>query len=99
MRVGPNAIENRVTVEHAINQTVSVNPSWVPQVKFYSNALQDASLKGDRGVVELLLERGADVNAQGGEYGNALQAASVWGDREVVELLLDKGADVNAQGG
>jgi hypothetical protein len=27
-------------------------------------------------VVTLLLEKGADVNAQGGYYGNALQAAS-----------------------
>jgi hypothetical protein len=27
-------------------------------------------------VVQLLLEQGADVNAQGGEYGNALEAAS-----------------------
>ena len=54
---------------------------------------------GDRGVVELLLERGADVNAQGGHYGNALQAASFNGHRGVVELLLERGADVNAQGG
>jgi hypothetical protein len=27
--------------------------------------------------VKLLLENGADVNAEGGEYGNALQAASL----------------------
>jgi hypothetical protein len=39
-------------------------------------------------VVELLLGRGADVNAQGGERGNALQAASVGGREKVVELLL-----------
>ena len=50
-------------------------------------------------VVELLLGKGADVNAQGGHYGNALQAASAGGDEKVVELLLGKGADVNAQGG
>jgi hypothetical protein len=30
-------------------------------------------------VVKLLLEKNADVNAQGGEYGNALQAASCRG--------------------
>jgi ankyrin repeat protein len=50
-------------------------------------------------VVRLLLDKGADVNAQGGEYGNALQAASSEGHEAVVRLLLDKGADVNAQGG
>ena len=50
-------------------------------------------------MVELLLGKGADVNAQGGHYGNALQAASDGGHEKVVELLLGKGADVNAQGG
>jgi ankyrin repeat protein len=32
--------------------------------------------KGHEQVVKMLLDEGADVNAQGGEYGNALQAAS-----------------------
>jgi ankyrin repeat protein len=48
--------------------------------------------------VKLLLDKGADVNAQGGYYGNALQAASSDGHEAVVKLLLNKGADVNAQG-
>jgi ankyrin repeat protein len=43
-------------------------------------------------VVELLLGKGADVNAQGGEYGNALQAASYGGHEKVVEQLLGKSA-------
>ncbi|KAG4441488.1 hypothetical protein IFR05_003015 [Cadophora sp. M221] len=47
----------------------------------------------------MLLDKGADVNAQGGYYGNALYAASTVGHKEVVTLLLDKGADVNAQSG
>ncbi|PZC88995.1 multiple ankyrin repeat protein single kh domain protein, partial [Pyrenophora tritici-repentis] len=50
-------------------------------------------------ITRLLLEQGADVNAQGGVYGNALQAASAGGHEQVVKMLLDKGADVNAQGG
>jgi Ankyrin repeats (many copies) len=51
--------------------------------------------------VRLLLEKGADVNAQGGGgfYGNALQAASYGGHDQVVQRLLEAGADVNAQGG
>ncbi|KAJ7503922.1 hypothetical protein B0H11DRAFT_2222008 [Mycena galericulata] len=48
--------------------------------------------------VHQLLEKGADVNAQGGDYGNALQAASSGGHTEIVRALLEKGADVNAQG-
>jgi ankyrin repeat protein len=50
-------------------------------------------------ITRLLLDKGADVNAQGGEYGNALQAASWRSHDKIVKLLLDKGADVNAQGG
>ena len=50
-------------------------------------------------VVQLLLSKGADVNAQGGTYGNALQDAALCSTLEVVQLLLDSGAHVNAQGG
>jgi hypothetical protein len=67
-------------------------------VKFI-HALQAASASGDNAVVSLLLEKGADVNAQGGYYSNALYAASSKGHEAVVRLLLEKGADVNAQGG
>jgi hypothetical protein len=58
-----------------------------------------AALLGFSIVTRLLLDAGADVNAQGGEYGNALQAASYRGHKQVVKTLLDKGAEVNAQGG
>ena len=44
--------------------------------------------------VELLIEKGADVNAQGGHYGNALQAASSRGHESIAQLLIEKGADV-----
>jgi ankyrin repeat protein len=66
---------------------------------YYGSALQAASYNGLEEMVKLLLEKGADVNAQGGYYGNALQAASVDGSKAVVRLLLDEGADVTAQGG
>jgi ankyrin repeat protein len=50
--------------------------------------------------VRILLEKGADVNAQGGYYGNALQAAiTMEGSENIVRLLLEKGADVNAKRG
>jgi hypothetical protein len=43
-------------------------------------------------ITKRLLDRGAEVNAQGGYYGNALQAAS-WGRHEqVVKMLLNAGA-------
>ncbi|KAF7510973.1 hypothetical protein GJ744_005519 [Endocarpon pusillum] len=67
-------------------------------------ALIWAAELGHEKVVEILLDMGAEVDAQGGgeneeDYGNALQAASLEGHQKVVEMLLDKGAEVNAQGG
>uniref|UniRef100_A0A093V073 Putative transporter MCH4 n=1 Tax=Talaromyces marneffei PM1 TaxID=1077442 RepID=A0A093V073_TALMA len=49
--------------------------------------------------VKLLLDRGADVNFQGGYFGNALQVASFKGHKEIMKLLLDNGAGINIQGG
>ncbi|KXH69232.1 receptor-interacting serine/threonine-protein kinase, partial [Colletotrichum salicis] len=56
------------------------------------------SLEGHDNIVQILLNKGADVNAQGGRYGNALQAASEGGHDNIVQMLLNEGADVNAQG-
>ncbi len=64
----------------------------------YGNALQAASAKGHRGIVQLLLDNGADVNARGGYHHYALHAASENGHCEVLRLLLDHGADVIAEG-
>ncbi|KAH7016121.1 ankyrin repeat-containing domain protein, partial [Microdochium trichocladiopsis] len=46
-------------------------------------------------IVKLLLEKEADVKAQGGFYGNALQAASARGHAEIVRLLIEDGANAN----
>jgi ankyrin repeat protein len=58
-----------------------------------------SSWNGYDNIVQILLEHGADINAQGGDYGNALQAASTEGHDKIVQKLLERGADVNAQGG
>ena len=62
-------------------------------------ALMWACGEGHEKVVQMLLEKGQDVNAHGGKYGSALQAASARGHETVVQMLLEKGADVNAHGG
>lgn len=48
---------------------------------------------------QLLLDKGADINAFVGAYGNALQAASVYGREAIVQLFLEKGVGINAQVG
>jgi ankyrin repeat protein len=58
-----------------------------------------AAENGHNGMAKLLLDRGADVNAQDGEGGDALQAASAGGHEHMVRLLLDKGADWSVYGG
>ncbi|KAF5343349.1 hypothetical protein D9758_014173 [Tetrapyrgos nigripes] len=58
-----------------------------------------ASMVNLPNMVFLMMHKGADVNAQGGQYGNALQVATYFGQIEIVKLLLKNGADVNAQGG
>src|SRR5690606_4086990 len=50
-------------------------------------------------IVRLLLDRGANINAQGDQYGTILHTAVRYGNIEVVRLLLDRGADINVQGG
>lgn len=58
-----------------------------------------ASLTGLYQSVQVLLDKGADVNAECGILGNALQAAAVNGSDRMVQILLDNGANVNIQGG
>ena len=65
----------------------------------YGFEIHAASLGGHKDIMQLLLGKGADPNAQSGEYGTALQAASYKGHPDVVQLLLESGADINAQGG
>ena len=62
-------------------------------------ALYWASESGYDKILKLLLDNGANINAQGGKFGNALQAASAEGHDRIVQMLLESGADVNARGG
>jgi cytohesin len=61
-----------------------------------STALQAAAEAGNRGMVELLLSRGADVNVNTGSSGTPLCLAAKNGFQAVVEVLLAHKADVNA---
>ncbi|KAL6802257.1 ankyrin repeat-containing domain protein [Trichoderma sp. SZMC 28012] len=75
------------------------------QIGPWGTALCLAAVASDSVLFNLLLERGANVNASGGEYGTPLQAAFslVYKEPELmlerIQKLLDCGADPNIQGG
>ena len=48
--------------------------------------------------MQMLLDKEANINAQGGRYDNALQIALYGGYNQVVQMLLEKEANINAQG-
>jgi ankyrin repeat protein len=56
-------------------------------------ALHSAAAARETGIVRLLLDNGADPNAQQEGGFTALHAAAQHGDRELAELLVGRGAD------
>ena len=48
-------------------------------------------------LLDLLLDRGLDVNAEDSHYNTALHDASIYGQSDALKLLLDRGAEVNAK--
>jgi len=47
----------------------------------------------------MMLDSGADINAECDDYGQALQTATVFRNVKVVQLFLEMGAEVDAEGG
>ena len=52
---------------------------------------------GNKEIAELLISKGADVNAKDKDGRTSLHSAASSGNKEIAELLISKGADVNAQ--
>ena len=82
-------------------------PEWLLEKGFDVNAWggdehgYPIHQSGSRRTDNLLLSRGADINAVGGKLGTALQAACSNGGngKAYVEYLLKQGADLSIQGG
>jgi ankyrin repeat protein len=65
--------------------------------KYGVTALIDASFKGQKDIVELLILEGADLNAQDNQGDTALMNAALKGHIEIVELLISNGAGVSVK--
>ncbi len=69
-----------------------IHTSWVGRTP-----LHEAAVRGEVEVGRLLIERGADVNARGGDFdATPLHVAAICGHRELVDLLLVANADHKA---
>ena len=58
-------------------------------------ALLSAAENGDEAMVRLLIEKGVDINHNG---GNALSAAVRGGNETIIRMLIDHGADITSKG-
>ncbi len=59
-------------------------------------ALSQAVQQGNRDLIQVLIDQGADVNGTGAHGETALMTAASQGNLELVQLLLDQGALVEA---
>ena len=59
--------------------------------------LQLAAVKGSKDIAELLLLKGADVNAKNNDSQTPLHFAAAKGETQLVKLLISKGAELNAK--
>jgi hypothetical protein len=87
----------RVNVEEVNNLAAKLTPKQINKTNENgNNALMIAAARGHVALVEILLDKGAKIDAINKEGRNALMFAAKSGNVEVVKMLLDKGANINA---
>jgi ankyrin repeat protein len=100
-----NRADSPVTKQGSSDITISRNTTPDTQKDFPTDnkamdirpALIAAAQVGVVGIVKVLLEEGAEVNAKTNDGDTALMTAALEGHTDVAILLTDKGADVNAK--
>lgn len=88
-RNGNTETVKRLIAEGADIQAIDSETALTPLV--------EAALAGDREIVVLLIEKGADPAGRDGKGFTALHAAAHMGHVDIVELLIDQGVDLNDQ--
>jgi len=81
-----------------VKRLLAQNPNLISSrdEKYGQSPLHVAAFNGNKAIVELLLGKGADVNAKANNGATPLHLAAVRGSVEVATLLLESGAQINA---
>ena len=80
-------------------------PNWATTVYVWASSMTErgwtalhlSASRGFKAVVQLLLEKGADIDAKDGNGWTALYSAASYGNEAMARLLLRKGADTEAK--
>ncbi len=72
--------------------------NFTPRGGYYHTLLQMAIMGNKADMVALLLDRGADINADTATSGTPLQIAVGWNEAPILDLLIGRGAEVDRVG-
>ncbi len=85
-------------LQRIVGAQISPYDTWVDVgLTNTTTALHYAAERGHKEIVELLIAKGADINAKNATGDTSLHFAVEAGEREIAELLIDNGAEVNAK--
>ena len=76
-----------------------VGPDLGPISAYYliNEALLRASIDGDKDAVQLLIDRGANIERADVDGWTALLLAAYYGHKDVIQLLIDQGASYSTK--
>ncbi|KAM0715377.1 hypothetical protein Q7P37_008875 [Cladosporium fusiforme] len=98
LKTSPNPGLLRTTPPNSITRAQNTDTES-QLVRCFTTPLQQACFRGNARLVDRLLKRGANVNAQSGKFCSALHVAAYYGHADIVIALLEAGANVNCEGG
>ncbi|KAI9812188.1 MAG: hypothetical protein M1827_004854 [Pycnora praestabilis] len=81
-------------ISHFLANGTDINISNI----WFETPLHRAAMTGEEALVQILLDKGANVKATTVNGGSALHQALYTGNSRLLQQLLDNGADVNSEG-
>jgi ankyrin repeat protein len=90
-------LRNVELVSHLLDVGADVNVTSAREGALGTTPLVVAAANGYATLVTLLLDRGAEIDAENAQGQTALRAAMIYGQRQTAQLLLERGADPDRQ--